>query len=101
MDVLELEHCIGWTGGFPFTLLCRPGASSDSAILLALGSDVVLADATDPHKQEFLRGHDAPVSAIAVSRSGRLIASGQIRSPVSAVSSSLPTEMGHGARRCR
>eukprot|EP00913_Durusdinium_trenchii_P022995 g21591.t1 len=35
----------------------------------------------DPHKQEFLRGHDADVSAIDLSLNGKLLASGQLGSP--------------------
>lgn len=37
--------------------------------------------AEDPHKQEFLRGHDAEVSALDVSLNGKLLASGQLGSP--------------------
>ena len=77
-DMLELEHCVGWTGRFPSTLLVHP--VQDSAYFAALGSAVVVGDVLDPHKQRFLRGHDAAVSALAVSASGRLLASGQLRS---------------------
>ena len=77
-DPLELEHCIGWTGRFPGTLFCHP--TEDSTIISALGSSVCVGDVFDPHKQRFLRGHDATVSALAVSSSGRLVASGQLRS---------------------
>ena len=78
-DPLEQEHVIGWTGRFPGTLLCHP--TQDAAYLSALGSAVCVGDVHDPHKQRFLRGHDASVSALAVSSTGRLVASGQLKSP--------------------
>ena len=48
--------------------------------MCALGASVVIGDVNDPHKQRFLHGHDAEVSALDVSSSGRFIASGQLRS---------------------
>ena len=77
-DPLEQEHVIGWTGRFPGTLLCHP--TQDAAFISALGSAVCVGDVHDPHKQRFLRGHDATVSALAVSSTGRLVASGQLKS---------------------
>jgi cilia- and flagella-associated protein 52 len=85
-DVLEVEHVIGYTGRFRGTVHCHP--SSDSTYVFSLGSHVVIADATDPHKQEFLRGHDEEVSAVCLSAAANLIASGQRssrRAPVSIV----------------
>lgn len=75
---LELEHVIGWTGAFPSTLLAHP--TEDGTFLYALGSSVVVGDVYDPHKQRFLRAHDADVSSLDVSATGRLCASGQRRS---------------------
>ena len=77
-DALELEGVCGWTGRFPSTLLCHP--SQDAVFVAALGASVVIGDVNDPHKQRFLLGHDAEVSALDVSSSGRFIASGQLRS---------------------
>ena len=77
-DPVELEHVIGWTGRYPGTLLCHP--SQDSTYISALGASVCVGDVYDPHKQRFLRGHDATVSAVAVSSTGRLVASGQLKS---------------------
>ena len=51
----------------------------------SLGANVVVGDIEDPHRQEFLRAHDEEVSALMLSSSGLLIASGQhgsTRSPV-------------------
>ena len=78
MDALELEHVVGWTGRYPGTLHTHP--SEDATYFAALGCAVVVGDVVDPHKQRFLRAHDAPVSALAVSATGRLLASGQQRS---------------------
>lgn len=78
-SLLELEHVIGYTGKYSQTNLCHP--LYDSTYVTALGSNVVIADIYDPHKQLFLRGHDADVSAIHISANGRFIASGQVKSP--------------------
>jgi len=51
----------------------------------SLGANVVIGDIDDPHRQEFLRAHDEEISALQLSASGLLIASGQhgsTRSPV-------------------
>ena len=57
---------------------CHP--TIDTAYFSALGAAVVIGDVYDPHQQRFLRAHDADVSALAVSATGRLCASGQRRS---------------------
>jgi len=78
-SLLELEHVIGYTGRYNQTALCHP--LSETTYVTALGAHIVIADIYDPHKQIFLRGHDADVSAIHISANGRFIASGQIKSP--------------------
>ncbi len=45
--------------------------------IFAAGACVVIGDLLDPHSQQFLRHHDDNVNCIALSSSGRLIASGQ------------------------
>lgn len=82
-DLLELEHVIGYTGRHKNVLSQHP--SHDSGFLYGLGANVTLADVTDPHEQIFLRGHTADVSAIDISASARLIASGQSRAPTVSV----------------
>jgi len=42
---------------------------------------IIVEDVNDPHKQEFLRGHDAEITALDVAQNGKLVASGQIGSP--------------------
>ena len=75
---LELEHVIGWTGAYPQTLCLHP--TEETTFFSALGASVVIGDVYDPHKQRFLRAHDADVTALDVSSTGRLCASGQRRS---------------------
>jgi len=72
---IELEHAIGFSGLSlsPLHMLGTDGSS----YAYATGGCVVLGDLSDPHKQHFLRGHDDHISCLAVSKSGRLIASGQ------------------------
>jgi hypothetical protein len=74
-SALELEH----VGGRKPAVLCLP--QSERGYATALGACVVLADVLDPHAQTFLRGHDADVTCLDVSASGRFLASGQTRSP--------------------
>eukprot|EP00906_Rhabdomonas_costata_P031743 RCo044797 len=74
--VMELEHAIGFSpalrggGG----LVLHPNGRE---FLYASGACVVVGDVQDPHNQSFLRGHDDDVTALAVSSTGRLVASGQ------------------------
>lgn len=39
---------------------------------------MVIENLLDKHKQEFLRGHDMEISALAISNSGKMLASGQL-----------------------
>lgn len=43
-----------------------------------MGNFITIENINDPHDQKFLRAHDMPVTVLAVSPSGELIASGQI-----------------------
>ena len=74
-DLLEVEHMIGYNGHYRNTLVFHP--HEPNAFLMPLGATLVIGDLTDPHQQHFLRGHDAEISAVAISRSGHLVASGQ------------------------
>lgn len=75
---LDLEHVIGYTGNSPRTFLALPGGSGK--FFKAMGSIAVIGDLIDPHKQRLLRAHDEPISALATSRDGSLLASGQLGS---------------------
>jgi WD40 repeat protein len=76
MNPLQLEHMLGYAGDFPKSILAVP--NNENLIVKSLSSLVSIEDMTDPHSQRFLRGHDMPISALAVSKSGTLIASSQI-----------------------
>jgi WD40 repeat protein len=47
-------------------------------VIYNIGGLLVIEDVHDKHKQQFLRGHDMEISAITVSPSGRMIATGQL-----------------------
>ncbi len=74
-DVLELEHVIGYAGQNLDTVHYCVG--DKNMFVKGMGAVVVLGDLSDPHKQEFLRAHDEEITALAISPSGNLIASGQ------------------------
>ena len=73
---LELEHMMGYTGRRLGTLLAHPRLSE--VFVKSVGSAVVVGDLNDPHQQEFLRGHDMEITAMAISASGNKLASGQV-----------------------
>lgn len=71
---IELEHAIGFAGSVPGALLYHPNGKD---FIYVAGGCVVICDFTDPHNQVFLRGHDGNISCLAMSASGRYLASGQ------------------------
>jgi hypothetical protein len=73
---LELEHMLGFTGSRLGTLLAHP--TKPDVFIKSMGSAIVVGDLNDPHQQEFLRGHDMEITAMDVSPSGNLLASGQL-----------------------
>ncbi|CAE7731088.1 CFAP52 [Symbiodinium microadriaticum] len=75
----ELEHFIGY-GGKHLGTVCYHPSEAETLIYVA-ASAIIVENVNDPHKQEFLRGHDAEVSALDVSLNGKLLASGQLGSP--------------------
>ena len=68
-DCMELEHVIGYTGHFLDTMHTHP--QQPNVFIAPMGSDLVVGDITDPHKQVFLRGHDEELSAACFSPTGR------------------------------
>jgi len=70
---MELAHAIGFNGAStePLHLL------GNGMYAYASGGCVVIASLSDSNAQSFLRGHDDHIQCLAVSSSGRLIASGQ------------------------
>eukprot|EP00826_Nyctotherus_ovalis_P020852 TRINITY_DN1661_c0_g3_i2.p1 TRINITY_DN1661_c0_g3~~TRINITY_DN1661_c0_g3_i2.p1 ORF type:complete len:625 (-),score=159.27 TRINITY_DN1661_c0_g3_i2:71-1945(-) len=74
-NYIELDHAIGYTGEVANSLLLHPGQQDYISIS---GANIIIGDLSDPHKQRFLKGHDDQVSSIAISHSGKLLASGQV-----------------------
>ena len=71
---IELEHAIGFNGTIPSGLKYHPNGTD---FVYPAGGCLVVCDFNDPHNQVFLRGHDDNLSAVALSRSGKLAATGQ------------------------
>eukprot|EP00128_Syssomonas_multiformis_P006655 Colp12_sorted_trinity150504_noHs@14952 len=72
---LVLESIIGFGGTVSGGLIVHPNKKQ---IIYPLGATVVIRDIKDSSKQSFLQGHTNTVSCIAVSKSGKYVASGQI-----------------------
>eukprot|EP00756_Hemistasia_phaeocysticola_P039384 Hpha_TRINITY_DN16811_c2_g3::TRINITY_DN16811_c2_g3_i1::g.151268::m.151268 len=73
---VEIAHQLGFNGGKPGTAVYHPTTPAPT-IVYGVGSLVAIRQLDDPHSQYLLRGHDATVSAVDISPSGRLIASAQ------------------------
>lgn len=73
-EPLNLLSVIGFSGQAPNGLVAHPDGQT---LIYPLGSTVVLRDKHDPKAQEFLQGHTDKVSCVALSSSGRYLASGQ------------------------
>eukprot|EP00747_Dinoflagellata_sp_TGD_P166792 gnl/TRDRNA2_/TRDRNA2_190139_c0_seq1.p1 gnl/TRDRNA2_/TRDRNA2_190139_c0~~gnl/TRDRNA2_/TRDRNA2_190139_c0_seq1.p1 ORF type:complete len:646 (-),score=96.57 gnl/TRDRNA2_/TRDRNA2_190139_c0_seq1:67-1938(-) len=77
--VAELEHLCGYGSKHLNTVHYHP--VQVETLIYAAASAIIIEDVNDPHRQEFLRGHDAEVSALDVSQNGKLVVSGQLGSP--------------------
>lgn len=75
---LELESVLGFSGKVPNGLLSHPDGIH---LLYALGACIVIRKIGDPNSSEFLYGHNDKISCLAVSSTGRYIASGQVTHP--------------------
>ena len=73
---LELSGVIGFNGSVPHGLLLHP---NDQHLIYPLGSTIVVRDLVN-HTQTFLHkgGHDRAVSCMALSATGKYLASGQV-----------------------
>eukprot|EP00668_Euglena_longa_P000427 GGOE01000544.1.p1 GENE.GGOE01000544.1~~GGOE01000544.1.p1 ORF type:complete len:658 (-),score=173.29 GGOE01000544.1:177-2150(-) len=78
---MELAHVMGYSGRHGHTLIFHPTEVATDAIIYAIGRLLLLADLGDPHKQLILRGHDADITCLDVSRSGKFLCSGQAATP--------------------
>jgi len=70
-----MDHSIGYNGKYPDTIKFHP--TMENTLIYNIGGLLVVENLQDKHKQEFLRGHDMEITAIAVSNSGNMIATGQ------------------------
>jgi len=75
---VELEHYCGFGGHHLGVVHYHPVKAE--TLIYAAAAAIIIEDVNDPHKQEFLRGHDAEVCAIDISLNGKLLASGLIGS---------------------
>ncbi|KAJ1130550.1 hypothetical protein NDU88_008901 [Pleurodeles waltl] len=71
---LELEAIIGFNGHVPSGLISHPDREH---LVYPLGCMVIIQN-INTSKQHFLQGHTNNVSCVAVSKSGRYVASGQV-----------------------
>lgn len=74
-EPLNLHSVIGFGGQVQNGLIVHPDGKT---LIYPLGSTIVLRDKADSNAQEFLQGHTDKVSCLALSKSGRYLASGQI-----------------------
>lgn len=73
--MLEMDHSLGYNGSYADTIKFHP--TMENTLLYNIGGLLVIENLMDKHNQEFLRGHDMEISALAVSNSGNIIATGQ------------------------
>eukprot|EP01062_Namystynia_karyoxenos_P031385 TRINITY_DN2327_c0_g1_i4.p1 TRINITY_DN2327_c0_g1~~TRINITY_DN2327_c0_g1_i4.p1 ORF type:complete len:664 (+),score=248.70 TRINITY_DN2327_c0_g1_i4:80-1993(+) len=71
---LAVDSVIGFGGTVPGGMSIHP---SGGHLIYTLGSCLVIREIGNPRADEFLLGHTGPVSCVAVSRTGRYVASGQ------------------------
>ena len=89
---VELAAVTGFNGGVPSALHALPPTASvtgliparaadapsqSQRVVAAVGACAVVRDLLDPHSSTFLRGHAGAVSAMALSPSARLLATGE------------------------
>jgi len=75
-DPLQLEHMLGYSG--EFRGIVQMLRRDENIYVKSLGPLLAVENLSDPHQQRILRGHDASVSAMAMSPSGRYMATGQV-----------------------
>jgi len=71
--MIELDHAIGYSGFVTDSIFLHPNCKD---YVLMTGSNVIISDLADPHKQFFLKGHDNLITCLAISNQGKLLASG-------------------------
>lgn len=71
---IDLDHGMGYNGSIPNSLLLHPNLVE---YIYIAGGVIIIAEMNDPNKQKLMRGHDDEVTCIALSRNGKLLASGK------------------------
>eukprot|EP01062_Namystynia_karyoxenos_P031383 TRINITY_DN2327_c0_g1_i2.p1 TRINITY_DN2327_c0_g1~~TRINITY_DN2327_c0_g1_i2.p1 ORF type:complete len:638 (+),score=243.83 TRINITY_DN2327_c0_g1_i2:91-2004(+) len=71
---MQLSSVVGFGGKVPGAMFVHPDGES---LIYSLGSCLVIRQIGNPRADQFLRGHTDAVSCLAVSPSGRYVASGQ------------------------
>eukprot|EP00736_Rhodelphis_marinus_P003887 Rmarinus@m.29844 len=72
---MEIEHAIGFSGRVSNGLHYHPNGKDYVSVA---GGCLVVCDLEDCHEQTFLQGHDDYVSCLALSKTGKYLASGQV-----------------------
>ena len=72
---VEFDHCIGLNCRTKNGLIYHPNGQN---FLYSSGGNIIIGDLTDPNVQHFLRKHDDIITSLALSPSGKYIASGQL-----------------------
>ncbi|EKX37892.1 hypothetical protein GUITHDRAFT_160084, partial [Guillardia theta CCMP2712] len=75
MEHLELNAVIGFAGTIVDGIILLP---DNRSMVFALGSTIIKRDIVDPKNQQFLQGHSDRVTCMALSPSGKYLASGQV-----------------------
>jgi len=75
IPALELEHAIGFSGGNSGNLCYLP--QERGKYVYASGGSIIVGDFETANEQVFLKGHNADVSAMAISKSGEVAITAQ------------------------
>ena len=75
-ELIELAHSVGYTGKYQRTLMYHP--TNPDTLIYNNGGLVVIENLHEKHQQDFLRGHDMEITAMAISFSGKYLATGQL-----------------------
>ena len=72
---LELSNIIGFAGTVVEGVILLPDRKH---MIFPLGNTIIVRDIANPSSQRFLQGHSDRVTCLALSPSGRYLASGQV-----------------------
>jgi WD40 repeat protein len=75
---LELSNIIGFGGNVQEGVILMPDRKH---MIFPLGNTIIVRDIANPSSQRFLQGHSDRVTCLALSPSGRYLASGQVTHP--------------------